>query len=383
MIEKKQDRPQTKEEVRLWIAAQLDRVELPAQVWQFPDVHDAADEYLNTGDREDLYDCLANAEKALEIFEVYVPHFSHRSRTSVQRQGLPHLRLTPYEEDRTHAYSAYLARRAGERVDVKKYRHTILKGTLLTRTEAVAFVESPALRCLSRWECELGNIPLVGHTAEVVGEEAKIMPNGKLRRSVRLLVDGITRRANLFVERRERPPIVQYDTGVEDDEKIYVQNHIVWKGSVVDELRRLSDRLVLEYGWEQMTAIRFILTGTPPLIQPIEGSVRQWKRVLGRGEITLTLQPWLSEESIVQAYREGQRRLLGDRKKPWVSPRNLRIFRFVEERTDSTTGRRPKWRVLMQEWNNTCDPEDHVKEYRHFAEYYKRAERHLLQEQSQ
>lgn len=142
-------------------------------------------------------------------------------------------------------------------------------------------------------------------------------------------------------------------------------------------LRKVGDRLAHRYGWAQAPALRFILTGHTPTIDPIRGETSRLRTGVGEPlleEITLVVKPWLSEEAVVKMYREGQRRLLASEnvRQRWKSPRNYRVFQFVIEHTDSD-GQHQSAQKLMELWNEQHEsvPEDQYHDRRNFWRDYK------------
>ncbi len=176
---------------------------------------------------------------------------------------------------------------------------------------------------------------------------------------------------------RTRPPpySIWHETIIE--EGVTWAEHQVHQGSIIDMLRKVGDRLAHRYGWAQAPALRFILTGHTPTIDPIRGETSRLRTGVGEPlleEITLVVKPWLSEEAVVKMYREGQRRLLASEnvRQRWKSPRNYRVFQFVIEHTDSD-GQHQSAQKLMELWNEQHEsvPEDQYHDRRNFWRDYK------------
>jgi hypothetical protein len=65
--------------------------------------------------------------------------------------------------------------------------------------------------------------------------------------------------------------------------------------------------------------------------------------------ISLTVQPWVPAETVENAYRQVQRRVLGGKNKR-IGDKSLRLLEFVTEREDAD-GNLPSGSTLVQEWD--------------------------------
>lgn len=138
-------------------------------------------------------------------------------------------------------------------------------------------------------------------------------------------------------------------------------------GSVLDDVRSLGNLLATLYRWKQEEAVWFLLTGTTPLINPLEisaslltGSYRSppvWT-------VTLEVAPWMAVSTVSEAYREIQKQILkGDSSTSGIKQeRKLAVFRFVTEQTRAH-GEQPPWQELFERWNEEY-PEDHEWHYK-------------------
>jgi hypothetical protein len=111
---------------------------------------------------------------------------------------------------------------------------------------------------------------------------------------------------------------------------------------VRDDERSLGDLsrwLTTRYPWEQKDAAWFVLTNEPPDVISLAFS-----RDPTRHTFTLTFAPWISEDTILKAYRSVYK---GDAK--LSTEKSLAVLRFVDERTP--TGEQPKWTGLTRLWN--------------------------------
>jgi len=130
----------------------------------------------------------------------------------------------------------------------------------------------------------------------------------------------------------------------------------VWPGSVLDELRRLSEYLARSYHWDPAWATWFVLTGHRPPIKILDASTHR----AGGGDFTdayveFRLLPWVSSKTLLELYKQIQDGLFGGDNQP-IRARNLELFRFVEKQRRSD-GTLPKWRAMLKQWN-ASRPED-------------------------
>ena len=155
-------------------------------------------------------------------------------------------------------------------------------------------------------------------------------------------------------------------------------------------LGRLCSYLSANYPWGEDEAKRFVLTGKPPEVVPLFARTRlrgdEENNLFSYGAITLTVEPWISAESVERFYREMQRQMFG-RKPREGRPRNLAVFRFVVDHSESVEWERPKkrdekgnlvtlwghrernlvnkpsWAKLLKAWNELY-PEGHEWHYK-------------------
>jgi hypothetical protein len=128
----------------------------------------------------------------------------------------------------------------------------------------------------------------------------------------------------------------------------------------------LSER----YPWSEDEAARFVLTGEPPEVAPLFGHIRlsgsEESSLFSYGTITLTVEPWVSADSVKRFYREMQSKVLA-RKPHKRRPRSLAIFRFVVEQCKWGREReligKPTWPKLLELWNERY-PEGHEWHYK-------------------
>lgn len=124
--------------------------------------------------------------------------------------------------------------------------------------------------------------------------------------------------------------------------------------SPLGALRDLGDYLTQRFrGWRSNQATRFVLTGEPPEERPL------WMERGSGGEIIMHIAPWISPESVKNAYlrmlwfrgwmneRYGSSKAKRQRR---LSAKNLKLLRFVTDRIDYQ-GRLPRGRDVVSEWD--------------------------------
>ena len=138
-------------------------------------------------------------------------------------------------------------------------------GAAIAFDEARAFVASPANAIFTIDELRSSGIPIVGHHAvlrsvqrddDVLRAEVAFEPSGQL---LAAKLRGVSQLDEL--------PRVGFFVG--DRAEMFE----VWPGSILDDLRVLSQWLADRYGWLEPLATLFVLTGIPPLRYP----VRTWE----------------------------------------------------------------------------------------------------------
>jgi hypothetical protein len=153
-----------------------------------------------------------------------------------------------------------------------------------------------------------------------------------------------------------------------------------WPGSLLDELRQLGVELEERYHWPKGAGPWFVLTGDIPPVNPFTTGGKLTHADHTYCTITLQIEPWVSADTVLKAYRAIQRDFLGRDNRP-LSQRTLAQLRFVMARS-TDDGQLPPWRTLVDEWNaahchertewiyRDCDGEPDI---RRFARDFRRA----------
>jgi hypothetical protein len=143
-------------------------------------------------------------------------------------------------------------------------------------------------------------------------------------------------------------------------------------------LRVLTNTLTETYCWRADDASWFVLTGhhTPPIALPtVERRITRPKGGPEIGTITLTVEPWLPAEKVLDMYKKAQHQMLG--KKPHqVSRSRLHLLEFVETMCEGLS-----WRECMDRWNDYLPtlPTDEYKDPRNFSRAYRQVREVVLE----
>jgi hypothetical protein len=304
----------------------------------------------------------------------------------------PPLELGDIESPRSKALEEYIAKLASCERSVYGFRDWYLNGGVLLPEQARALLSSPAAAYLPPHyfnpQREL-HVPLVGHVATPPEmEPVDIDENGPYT-PVKVFVDPPGRKLTAKV-RGTKELLIPSEDG--RPQRVTVSGY-----SVLNELRRVSSRLLRWRPWNEEETNWFVLTGEPPAMPAASGRYRASRTpIITYGTITMTIQPWVSAKTVRDFYQRLQSRL--KEKKPRApSERNLAVFRFVIdqqrvelpgaagdafERMKPPKLVRPPWRTLLERWNHIHPEGDewHYKEedVRNFYKDFKRAEKAVI-----
>jgi hypothetical protein len=264
--------------------------------------------------------------------------------------------LEGLEADRARAISEAVAKYAACRRRVRRFRERFLGGRVLSEAEARAFVASPALAILLPHTCEAWGIPFLGHVAKA----ERLAGHDGEQVSIHVSPPGITRRVRCT---RQTRLVLSTPGANEERHAVEVQRH-----SVLDELRRAAVELADRCDWPEAEAAWFILTGAVPSVAPLRVGLKgSYGSARNTARVTLSVEPWVSAETVQRAYRDVQRRVLGRTDNRPIGRRNLALFRLAIQHAqgaDSPPHRElsvhlPPYRELMDRWNAlhpaTCD----------------------------
>ena len=125
-------------------------------------------------------------------------------------------------------------------------------------------------------------------------------------------------------------------------------------------LEILGEWLADKYPWENVgDAVVFLISGRPPrLARPLSATSN-----MGNATYSLTFLPWISEETLMRAYR---------------AIKTVRVLRFVSEQADDD-GDLPSWDTLCDRWNAANpDENERFKDRSALYKAYRRAVKALV-----
>jgi hypothetical protein len=149
------------------------------------------------------------------------------------------------------------------------------------------------------------------------------------------------------------------------------QIHVA-QGSPLDRLRMLADELSRSYPWHPSQAAAFVLEGLLPLATPLLVHVPQVPPDIrpGRSRIVLEVDAWVPAASVLDAYRDIQRKLLPGHNKQ-IGARAIELVRFLALDPSGT------WPERLRRWNS-AHPDWAFPNFRNFRSAAVRARHSLL-----
>jgi hypothetical protein len=379
--------------LREWLAKRLRLDDVPDELWN----HLVEAGYVEDAEVTENPDSLLNAAKTqVRLARVLPPliwpamkskEYTAKPPTTKQTEKVT-LRYSAYEKARTRALTEYLAFRVSRNPIVQRFRRRVLGGGVLTPERACSFaLSAAACRFSLDWFADKG-IPTTGHTAHFVEHYYAMDEDGTLYRAEDIFVDPP---GEVFREGAVEP-VYEEDL---DKLAFYASEHStdilrlpVESGSVLDELRKASEEVAhdLHHLWTEAQVAWFVLTdqraSVPALRANVNVSDYEW---MHRGTITLTVEPWVSAQTVERAYREMQGMVLGGSNRP-LATRNLDVFRFVtgvvaelnrDESSHRQELRRLSWRKMLERWNQE-NPSSEYKDVRLFYRDFLRAAKAVL-----
>jgi len=367
------------EETRSKLAKLLRKSTIPDVIWD--DLF--LDGYVTDAtDADGFSDLVVVAKRRLKIWEDGVAQSQRTLSRKPLRESIRTERRS--EVERALAFSEYLAFLADTDPSIRRFRNRVLDRHLLNSAEAKALLNSPAARILPFAEFLALGIPLIGHqaqfgdsdydwvTSEIMIQVILDSSEGQITETRHILCDHPTR----VIEDGDEPDywpnadIVWYS-----DAPGFEAGRSVLPESVLDELRLVAKSVVLKFpGWSEGAATWFVLTGIFPVILPIQVNntvIRATEYT--QGLVTLIVEPWVSGQSVLKAYRRAQKDILGGQQRE-LSGRNIAVFRFVT--AEYRMHRNPSWQALMSAWNH-AHQSWRYHDLRHFVQAYHRAEKKI------
>jgi hypothetical protein len=294
--------------------------------------------------------------------------------------------LSPSDIRRAAALSKFVGRLAGEEAVVRQFREQVLGGHVPSAAEAEGLLGSPTPYLLSVEELQSDSIPLWDNEASVDyrREETGQRTWNELV-GLRLECAGQSKTYEFVIPRSvndgmwiDLPPQLWSKGSPISKEQPFVR-----PGSAFDRLRKVTRWLTERFPWTPWGAVWFVLTDVPPFVSPIEvgfegRSSRDTagsKEIFGRDALTLTVDLWVSAQSVSRVFRAYQRDRLGARNRA-LRERALAVFEFVTGRRGLARGRM-NWPELMKDWNGG-HPDRQYADFRAFRSAYTNARERIL-----
>jgi hypothetical protein len=249
---------------------------------------------------------------------------------------------TELERHRAAVLSRHLARLASKRVNVVSIRARLFGGRKLTRKQAQTLLDQFGPRYLPASWFEKNGIPLLGHRSSMVDPSTGIPPTDATNTMVlrfewdggsldvpdawRLMADATSQGLRLRLPRGE----------------LYVL-----EGSVFADIQAVASSLADHYDWSPSAASLFVMTGNPPPVYLI--GVRQiggWRDDHTHFAFELRVEPWVSPNSVAQAFRQLQHDAYGHQV-IGLKKRALVLFEFIEEYREKKI--RKSWPQMKEE----------------------------------
>jgi hypothetical protein len=326
-----------KNELRGWLAAKLNRQQVPEPLWDVLEYRGHVEEAVEGSITLEGFLTLARSllfyNDVIEGLESLPQHKEARGVVLP-----PRFRFDGYEGERAQTLAWYLYLRADMDPGVQKFRKDVLGGEVRSKEEAYRYVRQPRL---ARAE---------GDLRRRHGRPLDEPPSGHL-----------TFRTS---EGRDYEFIEFYP------------------GSVLERLHNLCEDLIQRvcHPWSEAEAAWFVLTGEPPIPKALYARADSFvSDSLTYGTITLKVEPWVAAQTVSEAYQFLQMQFL-DRKPRALSRRNLRVARFVMEYllrlidTETNQGTpRLSWRELMNRWNEENQDATYDDERQFNRDFYRAA----------
>ena len=106
----------------------------------------------------------------------------------------------------------------------------------------------------------------------------------------------------------------------------------------------------------------FLISGRPPRLAETAEPLSATHNI-GHATASLTFSPWISEKTIMRAFRVVRGPSLGDK--------TVRVLRFVSGQADQE-GRLPSWPALLNRWN-AANPDEKYSDRSALSKAYGRA----------
>jgi hypothetical protein len=356
----------TESELREQVAKKLRRDDVPEELWQ-----DLVERRFIQGalqGEESISDVVKEVKRELRLTQQLA---NRKSPPGRKAHVVTPPSLQAQEWDRAQTLAEWLGHHVAAMPRVRQLREKLFAGGTLSADQAMTVLQSPALRFLSWDRCMALGIPLVGHEARIVTEQDEVTPTHRfIDVTLSITWTGGSFLGEFHWEEEHHGRGTQLEYIMLPRWRLVE----VWPESVLAELHKCSAWLAYRYPWEERDAFWFVLTGEYPRVSPVVlCQDHKEHRDLYRHRIILYVDPWVSAKTVGRAYRAAQDRVLVGRDNRPLCARNLALVRFVAARRDAH-GESPRWKDLLEEWNQTCNPEWTYDRISTFAKAVGRAE---------
>ena len=279
-----------------------------------------------------------------------------------------HAHMSEYEKLYASALASHLAGLADKDWDVGMIRDRLLGGKVISARKAKKLIQSPAAQMMRHADFEKAKIPILGHSAST-----QVVPN-----ILRLNVEE-DQWIKFFFKIGSRSQTVNYRRtthyNTPNTAKLAVPISLadstacawirIWRGSILDEVRIVAERLQKHYGFRVQEATGFLLTGTPASFKPLvatskgrAGSPLLNTRRFGDeftymwDKLYLEISPWMSNRAVLSALQDFRKQSLGKRDLRRPHLRSIKVLRFVSDAARKSGGGLD-WPDLLRSWNKS------------------------------
>ncbi len=345
------------------------------------------DRYISEWEKEPSgeEEVLQGAKRILEGLRGWPGRTSTRQRQERRvSQDIP-VEPTEREKDMTAAFREYLAVHAAQRPIVRRFRREFLpEGMLYTDDHDISLllveqhVAKPGTTDLQQYLDENrgkpndGTVRIEFSTGPPPGDdEPGFMTMEELaERDAEDEIDQMRQMEELLWGGSGEPKISEDDWLFLDedatDEEIAEarrrdrEHYKGWEGYFGWHLETLGEWLADKYPWENVEdAVVFLISGRPPrLAQPLSATENT-----RNATYSLTFSPWISEETLMRAYRAIRGPSPGDK--------TVRVLHFVSGQADDD-GVLPSWTTLCNRWN-AANPDEKFSDKSALRRAYRRA----------
>jgi hypothetical protein len=323
---------------------------------------------------------LKGAKRILERLRGWPGRTSRRPRQERQdSQDIP-VESTEREKDMTAALREYLAVHAAHRPIVRRFRREYLPDgrlytddhdiSLLLKEQHVAEAGTTNLQQYldeNRGKPDDGVVPFVFITEPPPGDELGGISLEELAEQIaqeeidqeRQMEEDWWGKGGEGQEDISWYDFLDHDP-TEEDVAEERERQKEWEGHFGTQLEILGEWLAARYPWENVgDAVVFLISGRPPrLAQPLSATSN-----MGNATYSLTFSPWISEETLVRAYRAVRRTPPGEK--------TVGVLRFVLGQADDD-GDLPSWTTLCDRWN-AANPHERYTDKSALYKAYRRA----------